>query len=330
MGALESHCRCLTLVSRNHCRSRVLANHFEDCTVPSARTMQSMQEHARTRPRVSRACERCRIKKAKCDGERPCRRCNLDSAVCSFKVRRKPESASATQRYTNLLLQHHSALTAGVLKLYSKMLHAGQWEGSPVKEVNGSPSVHCILERIGVIGSEEDFDDNVDVETRRERPDLAPIQETRLTSKANKSPKKGVKKPSETRSGVFETGSCSTPSTWDSPGFAEDLFHTPAHTPMTLCEPASQDQREVDLNMSQRRSSASVQSAQTGDATQNPQSMIQLPLDTGFEMYSAENFVEATCEMNFYGWESNNAFGVGGESGFLPQGHSPWNPGVFV
>merc|ERR1711939_313417 len=65
MGALESHCRCLTLVSRNHCRSRVLANHFEDCTVPSARTMQSMQEHARTRPRVSRACERCRIKKAK-------------------------------------------------------------------------------------------------------------------------------------------------------------------------------------------------------------------------------------------------------------------------
>merc|ERR1712000_734545 len=198
-SALESHCRCLTLVSRNHCRSRVLANHFEDCTVPSARTMQSMQEHARTRPRVSRACERCRIKKAKCDGERPCRRCNLDSAVCSFKVRRKPESASATQRYTNLLLQHHSALTAGVLKLYSKMLHAGQWEGSPVKEVNGSPSVHCILERIGVIGSEEDFDDNVDVETRRERPDLAPIQETRLTSKANKSPKKGVKKPSEAR-----------------------------------------------------------------------------------------------------------------------------------
>lgn len=250
------------------------------------------------------------------------------------------------------------------------MLHAGQWEGSPVKEVNGSPSVHCILERIGVIGSEEDFDDNVDVETRRERPDLAPIQETRLTSKANKSPKKGVKKPSEarilqrpispsqmrtppmvhvprtsyrpqtaqlaspstseSRSGVFGTVSCSTPSTWDSPGFAEDLFHTPAHTPMALCEPASQDQREVDLNMSQRRSSASVQSAQTGDATQNPQSMIQLPLDTGFEMYSAENFVEATCEMNFYGWESNNAFGVGGESGFLPQGHSPWNPGVFV
>lgn len=28
-------------------------------------SMQSMQEHARTRPRVSRACERCRIKKAK-------------------------------------------------------------------------------------------------------------------------------------------------------------------------------------------------------------------------------------------------------------------------
>ncbi|KAK5198995.1 hypothetical protein LTR99_001034 [Exophiala xenobiotica] len=258
----------------------------------------------------------------------------------------------------------------GVLKLYSKMLHGGQWEGSPVKEVNGCPSVHCILERIGVIGSEEEFDDNVDVETRRERPLLAPIQEAHLTSKVNKSPRKGAKKPSEariaqrpvsspqtmirpmvhvprtscrsqtahlaspssseTRSGMFGIGSCSTPSTWDSPGFAEDLFHTPAHTPMTLCEPGGQDQREADLNKSQRRFSASVQSGQIGDSTQDSHSMIPLPLEPGFETYSAENFVEATCEMNFYGWESNNALGVGGESRFLPQGHSPWNPGVFV
>jgi len=118
--------------------------------------MEPTHEHVRIRPRVSRACERCRIKKAKCDGERPCHRCNLDSALCSYKSRRKPEPASASQRYTDFLLQHQSALTAGLLALYSRMLEGQPWDGAPVEEVDGNPSVHCILERLGVIEENED------------------------------------------------------------------------------------------------------------------------------------------------------------------------------
>jgi len=111
---------------------------------------------SRTRPRVSRACERCRIKKAKCDGDKPCQRCNIDQALCSYKTRRRPESGSVTQRHTDLLLQHQSALTAGLLKLYSHVLTGQQWEGPPVEEFEGGPSVHCILERLGVIDNNDD------------------------------------------------------------------------------------------------------------------------------------------------------------------------------
>ncbi|OQU93542.1 Fungal Zn2-Cys6 binuclear cluster domain-containing protein isoform 1 [Cladophialophora immunda] len=114
------------------------------------------QQTVRSRPRVSRACERCRVKKAKCDGEKPCRRCNLDQAPCSYKVRRKTESASTNQRYTNLLLQHQEALTAGVVELYKRLASGQKWDGAPIEEVNGTPSVHGILERLGVLDHDED------------------------------------------------------------------------------------------------------------------------------------------------------------------------------
>lgn len=65
-------------------------------------------------------------------------------------------------RYTALLLQHHAALTAGLLELYSRLLNGERWEGSPVDELNGSPSVHCILERLGVIESEDYVNENTE------------------------------------------------------------------------------------------------------------------------------------------------------------------------
>ncbi|EXJ88276.1 hypothetical protein A1O1_05206 [Capronia coronata CBS 617.96] len=120
--------------------------------------MHPEQDRTRTRPRVSRACERCRVKKAKCDGEKPCKRCNLDKAVCSYKVRRRTESGGSNQRYAGLLIQHHAALTAGLIELYTRIIKGQPWEGSPVDELNGSPSVHCILERLGVIDAEDEID----------------------------------------------------------------------------------------------------------------------------------------------------------------------------
>jgi hypothetical protein len=36
------------------------------------------------RKRVCKACDRCRIKKGKCDGANQCSRCKIDNAICVF------------------------------------------------------------------------------------------------------------------------------------------------------------------------------------------------------------------------------------------------------
>ncbi|KFY27308.1 hypothetical protein V493_03580 [Pseudogymnoascus sp. VKM F-4281 (FW-2241)] len=41
--------------------------------------------------RVWKACERCRMKKTKCDGESPCKRCRDDSVVCTVGHLKKAE-----------------------------------------------------------------------------------------------------------------------------------------------------------------------------------------------------------------------------------------------
>ncbi|KAL2836787.1 hypothetical protein BJY01DRAFT_221598 [Aspergillus pseudoustus] len=41
------------------------------------------------RKRVCKACDRCRLKKSKCDGAKPCGRCRADNTLCVFGERKK-------------------------------------------------------------------------------------------------------------------------------------------------------------------------------------------------------------------------------------------------
>jgi Fungal Zn(2)-Cys(6) binuclear cluster domain len=41
------------------------------------------------RKRVCKACDRCRLKKSKCDGSSVCSRCRADNAICVFGERKK-------------------------------------------------------------------------------------------------------------------------------------------------------------------------------------------------------------------------------------------------
>ncbi|OAL25125.1 hypothetical protein AYO22_05002 [Fonsecaea multimorphosa] len=55
------------------------------------------------------------------------------------------------------------ALTAGVVELYRRLVKGQKWDGVLIEEVNGHPSVHGILERLGVLDQDDDAEhSNID------------------------------------------------------------------------------------------------------------------------------------------------------------------------
>ncbi|KAI9738360.1 MAG: hypothetical protein M1834_008861 [Cirrosporium novae-zelandiae] len=95
------------------------------------------------RKRVCKACDRCRLKKSKCDGANPCSRCRTDNAICVFGERKK---------YVEMLEQQQAQLVAGLQEMYRRAQTGEGWPGTPLKEASGgSPLTHDILERLGAL-----------------------------------------------------------------------------------------------------------------------------------------------------------------------------------
>ena len=137
------------------------------------------------RKRVCKACDRCRLKKSKCDGSSPCSRCKSDNAICVFGERKKSHdkiypkgcvpfffkqpsspwhcssiipvllSNLITSRYVEMLENQQSQLVAGLQELYKRVQNGQGWTGSPLKETShGGPLTHDILERLGALKQE--------------------------------------------------------------------------------------------------------------------------------------------------------------------------------
>ncbi|EXJ80403.1 hypothetical protein A1O1_08547 [Capronia coronata CBS 617.96] len=49
-------------------------------------------EHSKSRARIGRACDRCKLKKSKCDGNSPCSSCVASDSTCEYSVRRRREA----------------------------------------------------------------------------------------------------------------------------------------------------------------------------------------------------------------------------------------------
>ncbi|CAK7566204.1 MAG: Fluconazole resistance protein 1 [Sporothrix epigloea] len=109
--------------------------------------------------RVWKACERCRMKKTKCDGEYPCKRCKDDGLVCTAGTRKKTEHKQLPKGYAEVLETTQFALVATVHKLY-EMLRTGQaWElGEPELNERGQPVIHSIASKLGYIRPNNDPD----------------------------------------------------------------------------------------------------------------------------------------------------------------------------
>ncbi|KAF7553993.1 hypothetical protein G7Z17_g3237 [Cylindrodendrum hubeiense] len=109
--------------------------------------------------RVWKACERCRMKKTKCDGEFPCKRCKDDGLVCTAGVRKKMEYKQLPRGYAEVLENTQLALIATVHKLYSMVRSGQQWDlGEPELNDRGQPVIHNIAQKLGCIRPNSDID----------------------------------------------------------------------------------------------------------------------------------------------------------------------------
>ncbi|KAL2441666.1 hypothetical protein ABEF95_015993 [Exophiala dermatitidis] len=104
------------------------------------------------RKRVCKACDRCRLKKSKCDGASPCGRCKADNAICVFGERKKSHDKVYPKGYVEMLESQQAQLVAGLQELYKRIQNGQGWPGSPLTETShGMPLTHDILERLGVL-----------------------------------------------------------------------------------------------------------------------------------------------------------------------------------
>lgn len=127
------------------------------------------------RKRVCKACDRCRLKKSKCDGASPCSRCKADNAICVFGERKKSHDKVYPKGYVEMLEQQQSQLVAGLRELYRRLQDGENWPGKPLKNSNGGhPLTHDILERLDLLHSTSDtpikhegFEDDLSVLQQR-------------------------------------------------------------------------------------------------------------------------------------------------------------------
>ncbi|KAL6233517.1 hypothetical protein BDW75DRAFT_187724 [Aspergillus navahoensis] len=118
------------------------------------------------RKRVCKACDRCRLKKSKCDGAKPCGRCRADNTLCVFGERKKAHDKVYPKGYVEMLEQQQAWLVNGLQELYRRLVNSDGWEGEPLKcEANGQPLTHDLLTQLGALDTSkhERFEEHAEV-----------------------------------------------------------------------------------------------------------------------------------------------------------------------
>ncbi|KAK5699847.1 Fluconazole resistance protein 1 [Elasticomyces elasticus] len=108
------------------------------------------------RKRVCKACDRCRLKKSKCDGTSPCSRCRADNAICVFGERKKSHDKVYPKGYVEMLEQQQGQLVAALQETYRQLHAAHAWPGPALSEASGHPLTHDILSALDLLESRAD------------------------------------------------------------------------------------------------------------------------------------------------------------------------------
>ncbi|CAG8044566.1 unnamed protein product, partial [Penicillium nalgiovense] len=109
------------------------------------------------RKHVLKACDRCRVKKTKCDGKQPCNRCSVYNHPCLFRERKATQTKVYSRGFVEMLESHHSLVVKALQKLYKFCINNEGFPGDPLIEApDGHPLTHAILDRLGLIKQAED------------------------------------------------------------------------------------------------------------------------------------------------------------------------------
>ncbi|KAL4860633.1 hypothetical protein BDV12DRAFT_209008 [Aspergillus spectabilis] len=117
------------------------------------------------RKRVCRACDRCRLKKSKCDGDNPCSRCRVDNSICVFG-KRKTVHKAYPRSYVEKLEQQQIWLVKGLQELYRRVAAGTGWPGDrPSHESGDYPLTHDLLARLGALDQSKDehFEERLEI-----------------------------------------------------------------------------------------------------------------------------------------------------------------------
>ncbi|KIW17328.1 hypothetical protein PV08_04520 [Exophiala spinifera] len=100
-------------------------------------------EQSRARVRIGRACDRCKIKKSKCDGNVPCAGCVASDSTCEYSARRRRE---ARDWYWGM----HDVMDEALQRLYWACREGRGFPGVIPDESSGRVSTDAILRGLGL------------------------------------------------------------------------------------------------------------------------------------------------------------------------------------
>ncbi|EFR03982.1 hypothetical protein MGYG_06985 [Nannizzia gypsea CBS 118893] len=135
--------------------------------IPRPLNMSQRYQVLRTkRKHVLKACDRCRVKKTKCDGNQPCYRCAVYNHPCLFRERKATQTKTYSRGFVEMLESHHALVVKALQQLYTHCINNKCFPGEPIELVDGYPLTHAILDRLGLIkqAQEQNITHNVEAE----------------------------------------------------------------------------------------------------------------------------------------------------------------------